>query len=153
MDASAIMKIAIPDKIEEVPVVEIADGAFSKCTSLEQVTLPKQLVEVGAKAFFGCTSLVSVAFPNEVDLVGDSAFEGCTSLESITLPKRGKMKGIGNKAFKDCSSLNSVTVPSKLKKVGGFVLGGIEGNAFVGCSSIPLKDQAALKQLGYEGKF
>jgi len=38
-------------------IVEIGDGAFSKCSNLNEIQLPKSIEEIGHYAFKGCTDL------------------------------------------------------------------------------------------------
>lgn len=52
--------VAIPAKIEGVPVTAIGDYAFYECGKLSEVTLPDSLEGIGHGAFEGCTSLKSI---------------------------------------------------------------------------------------------
>ncbi|MFI3206245.1 MAG: leucine-rich repeat domain-containing protein [Clostridia bacterium] len=70
--------------------VEICDGietiewqAFSDCTSLESITLPKSVTEIVYSAFNNCTSLESIVISDSIEAIGKTAFEYCDSLETI----------------------------------------------------------------------
>lgn len=58
--------------------------AFSGCTSLTSVSMPK-VAEIGAAAFKACTALTSVTMP-EVWWIKDSAFKGSTLLTWVHMP-------------------------------------------------------------------
>jgi hypothetical protein len=60
------------------------EGAFSTCTSLEEVDAPK-LENLCWYAFYGCTNLTDVNIPNAVT-IGLYAFKNCTNLTSINIP-------------------------------------------------------------------
>lgn len=54
----------------------IKDYAFSKCTSLKDVTFSKNLTEIGDGAFWQCASLKQCEFGNKLNKVGNEAFIG-----------------------------------------------------------------------------
>ena len=58
--------VTISDKITyssvEVPVTSIGNSAFSGCTSLECITLPKSLANIGNEAFNCCENLTDVYY-------------------------------------------------------------------------------------------
>ena len=64
-------------KIEEIP-----NWAFSWCSSLYEIKLPKSgLTKIGSFAFSGCRNLKSVTVPSSVTEIAESAFSNCTSKE------------------------------------------------------------------------
>ena len=56
--------LIIPSVYEGLPVKEIGDSAFKKCTSLTSVTIPDNVTKIGYYAFSGCTSLTSITLGN-----------------------------------------------------------------------------------------
>ncbi len=78
-------EIIIPSTYENLPVVAIADYAFSGCTTLEKVTIPNSITSIGDGAFLWCESLVEIKIPSSVKTIGDLAFNECTSLKKITV--------------------------------------------------------------------
>lgn len=140
----------------------IWDGAFYNCTALKAIKLPTSLVEIGSHAFYGCSSLESIDMSGtKVAYLGKLArrsefekptFGECTALKSVSLPP--SIIAICGVAFWGCSSLKEVIVPPSVKSIK------FESeeysmymDTFVGCTSIPLRAQAALKALGYKGDF
>lgn len=67
-------------------VTNIADEAFSYCTSLTSVTIPDSVITIGAFAFYKCTSLISVTIPDSVITIGAAAFGSCHHLPGVTIP-------------------------------------------------------------------
>ena len=80
-------KGTIPDGTDIVldeGTVGIADGAFSGCSGLTSVTIPKSLVQIGMNAFQNCTALTDVyCHAKEVPQAND-AF-GNTNIKAATL--------------------------------------------------------------------
>jgi len=100
-------------------ITNIADNAFSDCTTLTGITLPDTVIIIGssngAGAFKGCTNLKSVVIPDSVTSIGDSSFSGCTSLTSVIIGS--SVASIGHYSFKDCNALVSVTFPRECDNV------------------------------------
>lgn len=139
-------------KLEKVDFPECEDvpfSMFSGCTSLKQVSLPKELSKIGESAFENCISLSSISIPEKVSQIGDSAFKGCVSLSSIFLPK--ELSEVGGSAFENCISLSSISLPKNVSQIGQSAFRScvllknitipdtvvsIEANAFSGCRSL-----------------
>ena len=78
-------------------------------------------------------------------------------LTSVTLPST--IQSIGFFAFRNCISLSVVTIPDSVRSI-GFPLGSAypnrdpyENSAFIGCLSLRLESQAALRRRGYKDTF
>ena len=84
----------------------IGAGAFTSCSALENVKIPKGVETIDENAFMACTSLDSVVIPNSVTSIGSNAFSQCQDLTSVIIPE--KMASIGSSAFNGCSSLTSI---------------------------------------------
>lgn len=141
-------ELVIPESIDGVTVVEIAEnafsassltavkiptsvkrigkGAFSECSSLNRVELPDGITELVENMFSGCISLEQIVIPESVVLIGERAFENCEALSSIELPEN--VTELGGYAFSGCSLLNDVTLPDNLERIGT--------GAFENCSSL-----------------
>lgn len=106
-------------------VTKIGMGAFNKCDTLTEVTLPHTLDEIEDSAFFKCSSLTNVTIPEGVKKIGTNAFRGCSQLTSITIPST-----ITNMewAFSGDTALSQVTLTNGIPK--------ISSNAFSGCTSL-----------------
>lgn len=83
-DYRLLGEITIPSRINNYPVVEICDAAFSDCKNLQKIIFPDTLKKIGKFAFFGCTSLKEIELPESVHIVDENAFRDCP-LESIRL--------------------------------------------------------------------
>jgi serine/threonine protein kinase len=108
--------VTIPARINELPVIAIGSGAFSGCTNVTSVTVPKSVTTIRDSAFAGCTRLAKMTIPQGVTSVGDWAFNGCTNLTSVTIPD--SVTSIGTAAFYSCPSLASVKIPSSVTSIG-----------------------------------
>lgn len=106
-------------------VTIIGMGAFNKCDTLTEVTLPHTLDEIEDSAFFQCSSLTEITIPEGVTKIGTNAFHGCSQLTSITIPST-----ITNMewAFSGDTALSQVTLTNGIPK--------ISSNAFSGCTSL-----------------
>ena len=114
VDTGASRLICLPagrgDTVFEVPegVMSIGDGAFSRCSSLQSVSLPDGLELIGSRAFESCSALESVSIPKAVSAIGDRAFFQCSALEFVAVG--GASTTVGEQAFYGCSSLGNVVV-------------------------------------------
>ncbi|MDR1778741.1 MAG: leucine-rich repeat protein, partial [Clostridiales Family XIII bacterium] len=136
--------VVIPDEIEGIPVMSIAQEAFRNSENFSlvtSVTIPDTVTFIGKDAFAwgqfttislgasvriisdgsfsSCANLESVTIPASVGSIGTGAFSGCTSLTSVTLSE-----GLGTiypRAFSGCTSLSDVTIPASVSVVGGNV--------------------------------
>ena len=95
--------IAIPERIEGLPVRKVNAKAFSAQSGITSLTFPSTLREVGAKAFSWCTALTNVTFAEGFEVLGDQAFTNCNSLVSVTFPKT--FRRLGREAFVNCDNL------------------------------------------------
>jgi hypothetical protein len=143
-DGKPITSVVIPDT-----VIYIEGNAFSDCTELKQVTLPKNLKFIRTSAFYK-SGLTSVTIPEGVTDIGASAF-GCTNLTSVTLPR--SLQRVGGYAFYDCTSLVNVTIPS-----GHTIKYGVYQSTSAGVNEIPIEGMGSAKsfverQHDYEGSF
>jgi hypothetical protein len=173
--------LIIPATIEDMPVVEMGDPAYTssfplirynelrelvlpesvtkiapyafKDNLLTKVTLPKGLKEIPESAFFGCRILGTINLPDGIEKIGEDAFHGCTDLKTVNLPT--SLKEIGHSAFFGCDELNNLTIPDSLSsiKFPKSKIGGSDNNAFFSCSKLPLKTRSRLEDLGYKDEF
>lgn len=62
------VNVVIPEEYNGMPVTEVAENAFSGCTSMKTLRIPDSVKRVGRGALSGCTSLESIVLP----FVGES---------------------------------------------------------------------------------
>ena len=62
------VNVVIPEEYNGMPVTEVAENAFSGCTSMKTLRIPDSVKRVGKGALSGCTSLESIVLP----FVGES---------------------------------------------------------------------------------
>ncbi len=110
---SSLKSIVIPKG-----VTRIGDFTFSDCSSLSEVVFHNNLVSIGQQAFVGCKSIMELNLPEGLSEIGEFAFQDCKSLQSVYLPN--SLKVIHPKAFNRCVSLQSVTIQDGLPVIGGF---------------------------------
>lgn len=107
--------IVIPEFIDGLPVVKIADKAFYKRKDISSVILPRYLTEIGQHAFSE-SSIISIAIPDSVQSIGEYAFNNCRKLENIILPEG--LKAIKYSTFGGCSALSSIRIPTNVTSIG-----------------------------------
>lgn len=62
----------------------LAEGAFSYCTALEQVDMPKVTV-LSDNVFYSCSALTAVNLPASLLQIGSQVFYDCVSLQELTV--------------------------------------------------------------------
>ncbi|MCD7919855.1 MAG: leucine-rich repeat domain-containing protein [Clostridiales bacterium] len=88
---SSVESVTIPST-----VTVIGANAFQSCSSLREVIIEgTSLVEIGDGAFNYCTSLESINLPDSITIIGEQAFERCSALTEITLPESLTTLGTG----------------------------------------------------------
>ena len=148
-DMSALKTFIKSNSITDVVILadgvtSIGESAFSDCSSLTSINLPKGVTSIGESAFYGCISLTNISLPDGVTSIGDNAFAQC-ALISIILPE--KLTSIGMATFANCEDLTSINLPKGVTS--------IEDGAFCGCTSlisISLPDKLAsigMEAFGY----
>ena len=115
---STIEEFTIPNNI-----IKIISSAFEDCTKLTNVIIPNGVTSIGFRAFFYCKSLINVTIGDDVIEIGNSAFHLCTSLSDVTIGN--SVVRIGNKAFDNCSSLRRIIIPNNATR--------IDDGAFANC--------------------
>ena len=131
IDFSVNYPIKYPQGITEVNfgdnVTSIGARMLADCTTLEKVTLGKNVGVIRDSAFEGCSALQNIVMLGKnVGVIWDSAFEGCSALQNIVLPE--SLYYIGGSVFKGCSKLKQINL------VDG--VGEIASNTFEGCSQL-----------------
>ena len=150
-------EIFIPAKYNDLPVTGIGSGAFSGCTKLTSITVPKSVTTIGADAFSGCRNLTSITLPfvggdaNATTASASTVFGyifGATSYTGGTRTKQyyseyGSVEyyiptnltsvtitsvGIFDFAFYGCANITSIEIPDGVESIGR--------SAFSGCSSL-----------------
>lgn len=83
IDCTSLKKVNIP---KNSGLYKIEDFTFFRCSSLESIELPENVLEIGSFAFARCSALKSVTFNNHYcDIMGSTTFQGCTALEAVNL--------------------------------------------------------------------
>lgn len=121
IDLSNIQEVLLPEEVKSIgkstfykcssltrisaPGIErVYSGAFTSCSKLETVDMPK-ITYIGATAFMR-TSLKTVNFPKLTEIDGQ-AFWFCEELTEVNLPELLTTSG----AFSDCPKLEKVSLP------------------------------------------
>ena len=93
-------------------ISSIGDNAFSGCSDLTSITIPKGVTSIGSTAFFnsGLTSIDLSACTN-LTSIGENAFNNCDGLTEVDLSNCTSLTSIGRHAFVSCANLRSIAFP------------------------------------------
>jgi hypothetical protein len=169
------VKVVVPTKIEDMPVVEIKRisggyvGAITAITIPNTVTkigtlsfngpkfdMPDSVTEIGQRAFHDCSELTEVRLSNNLKYIPWAAFEDCKKLTTVNLPT--SLEAIGGMSFWGCVELNNLIIPESLTSI-KFVHGQFDptqpddSQFSFGGEKLPIKTRQRLQALGYTGKF
>ncbi len=71
--------VVIPDTIDGMPVVSIANVAFRQNITITYMTIPSSVSSIGEEAFSGCTGLTAAYFFGNAPTMGSNVFLNCAS--------------------------------------------------------------------------
>lgn len=98
-------------------ITAINDDAFVNYKKLTSLTLGKGVTSIGAGAFSGCSSLEEINFAENgvLTTIGSNAFRSCVSLKKVTLPEG--LTTLEMQAFYQCAALTEVWLPATIQKI------------------------------------
>ena len=86
-NCTSLKSITIPDSVTSITpgdnTVFGAQGAFSSCTSLEEVIIGKGIKDIPITTFNNCKSLTDVTLHNSVTSIGNNAFGNCSAIKNV----------------------------------------------------------------------
>ena len=101
--------IAIPEN-----VTKIADGAFMRCPSLEEVHIPDH-TSLGKMAFKYCNSVKKFSLPKSRSAIETSDFAHCISLTDVVIPEH--ITELEGWAFHGCVKLKNIMIHAGVTKI------------------------------------
>ena len=115
-------------------VTSIGDYAFSGCSSLKYISIPKSVICLNGNPFAGWNGKLECLFPNfvyEDDVLFNKDKSRIISfrnqnIKSYVIPS--SVTSIGDHAFSGCDSLSEIVIPSSVTSIGK--------GAFSGCDSL-----------------
>jgi len=127
----SVTEIDIPSQIEGLPVTSIANGIFSWCTSLTDITIPDSITSIGKDAFNCCSKLTSINVMknnNNFNSIDGILFNkeqtkiiaypaGKTEI-SYTIPDG--VTSIESSAFTYCHALTDIIIPDSVTSIGDY---------------------------------
>lgn len=136
-DTSATGVIAIPASLGGYPVTSIGDWAFSYCTKLTSVTIPKSVTSIGYDAFSDCDNLATInvdeSNPNFSSVDGVLYNKNQTTLIQCPAAKASinivsSVTVIKAYAFSECKNLTVISIPNGVTQ--------LEPTLFISCTSL-----------------
>lgn len=109
-DTSTTGDIVVPQKYNDLPVVEIGYQAFYNCDNLASIIIPNSVTSIGRYAFAECDTLAFITLSEGVVSIDDYAFYNCKKLTSVTIPD--SVINFGDSVFSNCTDLTSIEVGS-----------------------------------------
>lgn len=95
----------------------IGDYAFSGCSKLVNVTIPKNVRTIGQLAFHRCHGITSLTLEEGVETIAYGAFSSCDRLPDVKIPDG--VRFIGAVAFAKCKTLKKAIIPASVEIIGG----------------------------------
>ena len=110
--------IVIPDTIENISNIHLAERFFGEQTQLVSIDLGAGVTKIPDSCFYNCTGLETVILHEGVTSIGKNAFYNCNKLSSINMPS--SLTSIGYCAFDYCSSLKEIVIPIGVTTIGNY---------------------------------
>lgn len=107
-----------------IPKASIQSTSFNQCTSLSYIRLNKGLTYTGDSPFKGKTSLDSVSIGKQIGFINGELFSMCTSLKKVAIGDGTSQKGDSisteSTAFQGCTSLSQVYLNLNIGVTGNY---------------------------------
>ena len=120
----------------------VGGEVFSKCSELEEVTIPNTLTNIGAQMFYECEKLTYISSLHNIRTIGSFAFYGCSNLKVkisapnltyleqesfrgsgiISVDNLGSITSVNQRAFMQCSNLIKIVIPSTVTSFNGVAI-------------------------------
>ena len=98
--------VEVPSTYNGVTVAVIGANAFQYQTGITDIILPETILKIDYGAFSYCTSLQNVNIPKCMTFE-DLVFDNCTALKEIVMPDN--LTSCGKNMFNNCTALTKVT--------------------------------------------
>lgn len=131
--------LTIPENLNGVPVIAIADMAFKGDRSFEELVISDSVKTVGTMAFWNCL-IKKLTFSQNLESIGKQAFGGALiGMMDITFPD--SLRDIGQEAFRACQ-FGNVVINNGIENIGkeAFFMSTI--------NTITFKSPSSLKTIG-----
>lgn len=103
-------------------VTEIGSTAFSECLGIKGVLDLSQcdkLTSIGYSAFSGCSKLLGVRLPKNLTKIDSSAFSSCIGLSGVLdMSACNELVSLGSSAFYGCLNISGIKFPKNIKTIG-----------------------------------
>ncbi len=122
--------VTVPEKLGDIPVTCIENGAFDQCKSMTSVVIPDSVTKIIGGAFWECTGLSSITFsgtnPEPTYISEDGIVYNRSKTELVQYPagKSGStysipatVEKICNSAFDHNRNLASITIPDSVTRL------------------------------------
>ncbi len=128
--------LVIPSRINGVPVLGIADGAFLDCWDIKSAVIEEGVQTIGDESFKRCEFMKSIVIPSTVTRIGFKAFYEDGALRNVYFARNSKLTTIDAFAFAYCD-LGLIKIPASVTTIESCAFGGcdlmyaciFEGNA------------------------
>ena len=132
--------IVIPDQIENISNVRLANNLFNGLNELVSVDVGAGVKKIPTGCFYNCSKLETVVLHDGVTSIGQDAFYKCTSLTTVNMPS--SLTTIGRTAFDYCTSLGEIVIPLSVST--------IEAYAFDDTGKLAILIEASVAQPGWK---
>ena len=106
-------------------ISHIGDKAFSKCTSLQSVSIENNISDIGSYLFQSSKMLTTVKLPDTVTQITPYMFSWCSELKEVTIGSN--ITSIGAYGFANCISLPTITLPNSVTTIAEYAFSNCEG--------------------------
>lgn len=152
VECTSLASLAIPNGVDSIGSEYENDGAFSGCTALKTVSLPRTIKHLGRSTFSNCKALIELILPEGLTTINTELCSGDTKLAKVVIPST--VNTIYGWPFESCKDLEDVYCYSPVVPIVSSYMNPFEGSEIQNATlHVPAQSIDSYKEAKYWQDF